>query len=138
MPCLDHCSCYATELMANADGWGNQPYKDIFDILAVYRQWSEIPAEAIAAAEAEYGEHAIPLALKSALQDVLANSEKYHEPAANLLMKPDWANDLIKFRAVQLFSLHKLNGLLQHPPIQKFQTANSPLRFSADRGSTKS
>jgi len=102
VPCLDHTSCFATKLMANADRWGNPPYKDIFDILAMYRQWGDIPAEAIAAAEAEYGERVILPALKSALQDVLANPEKYQEAAANVLMKPDWADDLIKVRAEQL------------------------------------
>jgi hypothetical protein len=52
---LSHESCFITKLLANADRALIPPYKDIFDLVAMYITWGEIPRGAWEEAERQFG-----------------------------------------------------------------------------------
>ncbi|MCR9366960.1 nucleotidyl transferase AbiEii/AbiGii toxin family protein [Vibrio parahaemolyticus] len=99
VPFLDKPSCFYTKLLANADRKLVEPYKDIFDLLAMRKAWGPIPNETIEAAEKHY--QVVPSLIKS-LEDILNDEEKYFYAAKQVKMKCDWAEDLIKNQAVTL------------------------------------
>lgn len=102
MPFLDRKSCFYTKLLANSDRKLTEPYKDIFDLLAMYKVWGNIPQESIALAEQLYGKKTVIPSLKLALNDVLEKPEKYLAAAENVQMKAQWADELIKHQTAKL------------------------------------
>ncbi|WP_084309200.1 nucleotidyl transferase AbiEii/AbiGii toxin family protein [Vibrio halioticoli] len=108
VPFLDKQSCFYTKLLANSDRKLQEPYKDIFDILAMYRAWGSIPEKAIESAEEYYSKRAIIPDLIKALQDIVEHQNKYFKAAKNVKMKEDWANDLINIQAAKLLEEMKI------------------------------
>ncbi|NOI30540.1 nucleotidyl transferase AbiEii/AbiGii toxin family protein [Vibrio coralliilyticus] len=102
VPFLDKQSCFYTKLLANSDRKLQEPYKDIFDILAMYAAWGKIPEQAIESAEEYYSRRAIIPDLIRALQDIVDNEDKYFRAANNVKMKANWAEDIIKVQAPKL------------------------------------
>lgn len=107
MPFLDRTSCFYTKLLANCDRKFTEPYKDIFDLLAMYKAWGNIPHDSIVLAEQIYGEKTVLPSLKGALLDLLKHPQKYLSAAQNIQMKAQWADDLIHRQAAKL--LQELN-----------------------------
>lgn len=96
IPVLDRVSCFYTKLLANADRKLTEPYKDIFDILAMYKAWGSIPQQAISLAEQHYGLKVVMPDLIIALQDITKRPDVYKKSAKKtLLMKDEWSNALI-------------------------------------------
>ncbi len=56
--CLDHTSCFAEKLLANADRWGDRSTlsRDMIDLAFMRAAWGAIPAEARQRAEHAYGD----------------------------------------------------------------------------------
>ena len=107
LPFLDQTSCFYTKLLANCDRKLTEPYKDIFDLLAMYKVWGSIPQKSIVLAEQLYGEKTVLPSLKAACVDVLNHPQKYLSAAQNIQMKAHWADDLIHHQAAKL--LQELN-----------------------------
>lgn len=95
VPFLDQISCYYTKLLANSDRKLQHPFKDIFDLLAMYRVWGKIPTKSIALAEEHYGAKIIIPDLLKSLYDVTETPDKYFSAAEDLHMKNEWAKDII-------------------------------------------
>ena len=55
--CLDHVSCFAEKLLANADRWGDRSTlsRDLIDLAFMRATWGAIPAEALRLADSAYG-----------------------------------------------------------------------------------
>lgn len=102
MPYLDQKSCFYTKLLANSDRKLTEPYKDIFDLLAMHKIWGSIPQESVLLAEQLYGESTVIPSLKSALIDIIKFPQKYLSAAQNVHMKPDWADELVHQQAAKL------------------------------------
>ncbi|MCG9727478.1 nucleotidyl transferase AbiEii/AbiGii toxin family protein [Vibrio brasiliensis] len=96
VPFLDRPSCFYTKLLANADRKLVEPYKDIFDLLAMRSAWGQIPEKTIQAAEKHY--QVVPSLIK-ALEDIVNDEDKYFRAAGQVKMKPNWAEDIIKTQA---------------------------------------
>ena len=103
IPFLSRESCFYTKLLANADRALSPPHKDIFDILAMYKEWGSIPESAIVSAEAHYGDDIIEK-LISALEDILCKPKVYEEHAQSIKMKRAWMDDLIYEQASNLLA----------------------------------
>lgn len=75
VPYLDRKSCYVNKLLANADRFTE--YKDIFDLMAMFHYWGEIPDESwnIAA------EHYTYKTLFYGLEQAFLNKDNYLEKA---------------------------------------------------------
>ncbi len=95
IPYLDQVSCFYTKLLANADRKLVPPYKDIFDILAMYKVWGSIPKLAIELAENHYGKKIIIPNLIQSLEAIVENPESYLSSTRNVRMKENWANDIL-------------------------------------------
>ncbi|MBB1272504.1 nucleotidyl transferase AbiEii/AbiGii toxin family protein [Psychromonas sp. SR45-3] len=95
VPFLDQQSCFYTKLLANADRKLTLPHKDIFDILAMYKEWGSIPNKAIELAEGHYGKRVIIPSVIEALQDIIENPREYERVAISLKMKKEWIEDII-------------------------------------------
>ena len=104
VPCIDRVTCFYTKLLANADRALNTPYKDIFDLLAMYATWGNIPEQSIQLAEDRYGA-VVKRQLVLALKDMTVNQARYFKAAADMNMKEDWAKNLINTQAKSLFAL---------------------------------
>ena len=102
VPVLSQESCFYTKLLANADRMLISPYKDIFDILAMYKAWGSIPEKAITLAEGHYGEKTVVPSLITALKDMLKSPENYIKAAANVKMNHDWIDDIIHHQPSKL------------------------------------
>ncbi|ATZ74429.1 hypothetical protein CWC33_12295 [Idiomarina sp. X4] len=102
VPFLDQQSCYYTKLLANSDRKLQQPFKDIFDLLAMYRVWGKIPNKSIDLAEGHYGAKVIIPDLLKSLHDIVEKPDKYFLAAKNVHMKDDWAKDIILGQAPKL------------------------------------
>ncbi|GAB7225146.1 hypothetical protein VoSk93_43670 [Vibrio owensii] len=102
VPVLSQESCFYTKLLANADRMLVSPYKDIFDILAMYRAWGSIPKNAIVLAEGHYGEKTVVPYLIRALEDIIRKPENYKKAATNVKMNPEWIDDIIHNQPVKL------------------------------------
>jgi hypothetical protein len=95
IPFLDQSSCFYTKLLANADRKLVQPYKDLFDILAMYKKWGSIPQQAIELAEIHYGKKVIIPSLIEALQAIITNPTGYEKVAKTLNMKEEWVTEIV-------------------------------------------
>ena len=95
IPFLDRSSCYYTKLLANADRKFIEPYKDLFDILAMYKEWGSIPENAIVLAEKHYGKKVIIPSLIEALQAIIENPTTYERVASTLMMKKEWIPEIV-------------------------------------------
>ncbi|PKG37454.1 nucleotidyl transferase AbiEii/AbiGii toxin family protein [Psychromonas sp. Urea-02u-13] len=95
IPFLDQSSCFYTKLLANADRKLVEPHKDLFDILAMYKEWGSIPQEAIKLAEKHYGKKVIIPSLIEALHAIIANPTEYERVAKKLMMKSDWIAEIV-------------------------------------------
>jgi hypothetical protein len=104
VPCIDRVTCFYTKLLANADRALNTPYKDIFDLLAMYTTWGAIPERSIQLAEERYGA-VVKRQLILALKDITANKARYFKAAADMNMKENWAENLINTQAKALLAL---------------------------------
>ncbi len=101
VPYLARESCFMTKLLANADRALSPPFKDVFDLVAMYVAWGDIPPAAWQEAERQYG--FVPRrALQQALADMLARPAVYLEKADGMRMKPDWAKRIISVGAQSL------------------------------------
>lgn len=67
VPCLDQHSCFLTKILANADRYADSPFKDIFDLLAMFDAWGEIPQSAWNEADLHYGRKVILYGMQQAL-----------------------------------------------------------------------
>jgi pilus assembly protein TadC len=90
-----------TKLLANADRVLAPPFKDVFDLVAMYLAWGKIPQTAWQEAERQYGNVPRKALLKS-LEDMLARPALYMEQAADMKMKPHWAQRIVTEGAQQL------------------------------------
>lgn len=95
IPYLDSVSCFYTKLLANADRKLIPPFKDIFDILAMYKEWGTIPLLAIELAESHYGKKVIVPDLIIALEDIIKNPDAYLQSTKNVKMKAPWDNEIV-------------------------------------------
>lgn len=102
VPFLDQESCFYTKLLANCDRRFQEPFKDIFDILAMFKSWGAVPKRSIELAEEHYGKRVVVPNLVKALEDVCANQTKYFVAAQSVKMKKSWASDLIQKQAFKL------------------------------------
>ena len=101
VPCISIESCFVTKLLANADRSLNYPFKDIFDILAMYSKWGTIPEDALKIAHDFYGDVAVR-ELKNALAHMIKNPKEHLAACNDMKMKPDWAKDLVNRKASEL------------------------------------
>ncbi|MCC6374203.1 MAG: nucleotidyl transferase AbiEii/AbiGii toxin family protein [Moraxellaceae bacterium] len=105
VPFLNQATCFYTKLLANSDRKLTEPFKDIFDILAMYRTWGNIPKEAIIAAESHYGQKVVIPDLIKALQDILKKPAVYKRVAQKeLRMKQEWVLSLVDDYAPKLLA----------------------------------
>jgi len=95
IPYLDQVSCFYTKLLANADRHLVPPYKDAFDLLAMYKEWGSLPQRAITLAEEHYGQAGILPPLMDALQDIIAKPSRYEKVAESLKMNRAWIQDIV-------------------------------------------
>ncbi|EOB2571272.1 nucleotidyl transferase AbiEii/AbiGii toxin family protein [Vibrio fluvialis] len=95
VPVLSQESCFYTKLLANADRKLEPPYKDIFDILAMYKAWGSIPTRAIELAENHYGERTVVPSLINALEEIIKSPERYVKAATIVKMNPDWVDSIV-------------------------------------------
>lgn len=102
VPFLDRQSCFYTKLLANSDRKLQAPFKDVFDILAMYKSWGPIPSESIRLAENHYGKTVVLSSLVQALEDMEKNKPKYYEACRAVNMKGSWPKDLIEIEAPKL------------------------------------
>lgn len=72
--CLDHVSCYAEKLLANADRWADRSVlsRDLIDLAFMRVAWGVIPAEACQRAYSAYGD-AVARSLSAALDLFLSD-----------------------------------------------------------------
>ncbi|WP_081485841.1 nucleotidyl transferase AbiEii/AbiGii toxin family protein [Thiothrix nivea] len=104
LPYLSRESCFMTKLLANADRALAPPFKDVFDLVAMTLAWGEIPPAAWQEAERQYG--SVPRkALRTSLEDMLTRPALYLEWAADMKMKPDWAQRIVTEGAQRLHSV---------------------------------
>lgn len=97
VPALSRSSCYLTKLLANADRYSNPPYKDIFDILAMYSHWGEIPNDAWDEADTHYGKAIVFKNLKKACEHINDNLSEYLRIATDQLdINQAYANTLLQ------------------------------------------
>lgn len=116
IPALSQTSCYTTKLLANADRYNDKPYKDFFDILAMFNAWGSIPPEAWIAAEAQYGKNPILNGLIKSCEKIKNNSNEYLDIAINELdITESFAKKLIN-TTYPKFSEY-LENLLHHNTI---------------------
>lgn len=112
VPFLDHTSCFYTKLLANADRKLVEPFKDIFDILAMFDAWGAIPELAIILAESHYGKKVIIPDLIKSLNHIIAKPDKYTHSAEGLKMKQDSIDTIVnKLPSILLESLEKNSQL---------------------------
>lgn len=104
VPVIDQVSCFYTKLLANSDRKLIAPYKDIFDILAMYQAWGSIPEAAIGLAENHYGKRVVIPDLLIALDDIKQDPDKYLRAAKAVKMKIEWAESLVKEQAPKLIA----------------------------------
>lgn len=110
VPALSRSSCYLTKLLANADRYANSPYKDIFDILAMFSHWGEIPNDAWDEADTHYGKALVFKNLKKSCEHINAHASEYLEIATNQLdINPAYAKHLLQVTNQEF--LHYLNDL---------------------------
>lgn len=96
VPALSKSSCYLTKLLANADRYAEAPYKDIFDILAMFATWGEIPQEAWNEADAHYGKSVVIKSLIKSCNQITENKLKYRKIAVEELdICPEFADCLL-------------------------------------------
>ncbi|HAS8353620.1 TPA: hypothetical protein I7721_21310 [Vibrio vulnificus] len=106
LPFLDQESCFYTKLLANSDRCMSGQCKDIFDILAMYWKWGDLPERSIINAEKHYGSSVLSQ-LVCSLQDILNNKEHYNSLAESMLINPDFSQHLIDNTALELFEKYK-------------------------------
>lgn len=100
VPILDKTSCFITKLLANADRYNDYPYKDIFDLLAIYQAWGEIPTRAWQVSDEIYSEKVVKKGLITALENTQKYSDKFLKIATNdLMIAEDFAHELITVTA---------------------------------------
>ncbi|UAY90581.1 nucleotidyl transferase AbiEii/AbiGii toxin family protein [Pectobacterium polaris] len=104
VPCIDRETCFYTKLLANADRCLVGQCKDVFDIIAMYDAWGNIPERALSKAEEHYGSTVLKTLIR-ALQHMQSNKEKYHQIAASLLIQEDYAKRLIEKSAEELLTV---------------------------------
>lgn len=110
VPALSRSSCYLTKLLANADRYANSPYKDIFDILAMFSHWGEIPNDAWDEADTHYGKALVFKNLKKSCEHINAHASEYLEIATNQLdINPAYAEHLLQVTNQEF--LNYLNNL---------------------------
>lgn len=95
VPFLDQTSCFYTKLLANADRKLIEPYKDIFDILAMFNAWGSIPEQAISLAESHYGKKVIIPDVITSLKDMMNKPDNYLRAAEHVIMKADVINNIV-------------------------------------------
>ncbi len=104
VPFLDIPSCFSTKLLANADRQGDVPYKDIFDLIAMYLHWGEIPDCSWLEADRHYSNRVIKHGLKLSLERILANKDEYFLHAKSVKMKDEWAEEIINKGAEKMYA----------------------------------
>lgn len=85
VPMIDRESCFAVKFLANADRCSMMPFKDIFDLLAMYDAWRNHWQPGLALAYSVYSEKTVPGGLEKALSDLIRQPEKYRETAVSQL-----------------------------------------------------
>ena len=102
VPALSKSSCYLTKLLANADRYADSPYKDIFDILAMFLSWGEIPQDAWEEADAHYGKSVVIKSLIKSCSKIAENKLKYQKIAIEELdICPEFAESLLNITLPQ-------------------------------------
>ena len=96
IPAIDQISCFYTKLLANADRKLIEPYKDIFDILAMYHSWGSIPKQSVILAEQHYGDSVIIPDVITALEDIIRDPSKYTTASHKVKMKEDWIKTIVE------------------------------------------
>lgn len=107
LPFLDQESCFYTKLLANSDRCMSGQCKDIFDILAMYWKWGDIPKRAIINAEKHYGSSVLSQ-LVCSLQHMQNNKEHYYSLANSMLIRPDFSKHLIDNIALELLEKYRI------------------------------
>lgn len=77
VPSIDRQSCFLTKILANADRYNDRPYKDIFDLLAMFENWGEISEETWCAADNHYSFKEVFRGLEIACSKIEENPQKY-------------------------------------------------------------
>lgn len=96
VPALSRSSCYLTKLLANADRYANPPYKDIFDILAMFSHWGKIPDDAWDEADTHYGKALVFRNLKKSCEHISNNLSAYMKIATDQLdINQDYAERIL-------------------------------------------
>jgi len=107
VPYLSRESCFYTKLLANADRAKMPPYKDIIDLLMMYRCWGDIPESSLDKARCHYGDIALK-SLISSLEHIQSHRKLYVDNAVtNLLVDRTLADDLfsdVLVRMLQKYS----------------------------------
>jgi len=104
VPCIDRTTCYYTKLLANADRALSPPYKDVFDLVAMFNTWGNIPDKAMQLAEDRYGA-VVKKQLIVTLKDMCANKARYIKAAADMNIKADFAKLLVDVKAKELLDI---------------------------------
>lgn len=86
IPCLDRHSCFFTKLLANADRYADPPFKDIFDLLAMFEAWGDIPQSAIAEADLHYSRRVVLHGLNQAIARIEKKPQEFLKIATHELM----------------------------------------------------
>lgn len=95
IPFLDHTSCFYTKLLANADRKLIEPFKDVFDILAMFDNWGPIPELAIILAEDHYGKKVIIPDLITSLKHMIEKPDSYLRSAVIVKMRADLIDHIV-------------------------------------------
>jgi len=101
LPYLSRESCFITKLLANADRALIPPYKDIFDLVAMYIKWGDIPRCAWEEAERQLGSVAKRELIK-ALRHIMSEPKLYFSNAKDMKMKREWAKKIIQISSEKL------------------------------------
>lgn len=96
VPALSKASCFQTKLLANTDRYADYPYKDIFDILAMFSEWGNIPDTVWDEVDAHYGKKPVFQNLQKACAQITLNLSKYLNIAIKeLKIEPRFAEKLL-------------------------------------------
>ncbi|WP_348731932.1 nucleotidyl transferase AbiEii/AbiGii toxin family protein [Rheinheimera texasensis] len=101
IPYFDLDTCFYTKLLANSDRCRAYPYKDIVDILMLFRHLRHIPLTSIQRAESHYGD-VVKRDLLFALEHVRTEPQKYHQTMASLSISQGLITELLQDVCPQL------------------------------------
>jgi len=95
VPYLHQSSCFYTKLLAHADRPLAEPFKDIFDLLMMFKCWGVVPSSVWSDVNKIYGSVALRTLVKG-LNDVIQKPKTYEKTGVkHLKISPELAKSLV-------------------------------------------